>query len=329
MNKFNFGLVTVSALALIGCIFDGGEESSSNTSSNSEHIKYTAEPTLITYNASLDISIDKKNDLFVGTKEEEYNERCDSTGNLKTTQETDIDTSYYQIKNGELLTWDNNDCFASIFKGSSQELKGTWSASIGDIQQKIPDDNFVFDEDCKTDKPDTLKFTMTVNFSESKLTYNATRETCWAEEEVEDEMRDIESEYSDFLAVKAIGCNQIEYTLKNGKKFIETKVLSSKTEGRISKTTYNNKECTLNLPPFTALTDKICSEAYQAWTQDEESSGEFSYYQYLPENGRDKARKEYRQCLVDIELEDKNSSASTNLNPLTKGQFSRNKIWQF
>ncbi|MDC3250100.1 hypothetical protein OAU52_00565 [bacterium] len=322
MKKNIVGVLAISSLALVGCLFDSEEESSGNT----EKIVYSESPSTINSTGSQDFELDEESGTYLILSQWEA-ESCDSTGAFVKEVELDSNVNHYEVKDGKLLLWGEHSCFADELTGSGTILQGSWTLSKGSKEVAIPG-GAKFPEYCEGEEADVYSGEVTLKFSNSKLSYVSSYETCWAEEELEWEQERIEMEYSENKNVEAIGCNQLKFTKKDGKVYTETMVsLEFENYTRVSNISYNDKTCEKALPSYSnALNEQICKEAYQAWESDENAYGDFYYYGYLPENEYEKANDEFQKCLVAIGLEDEDqiTTYDRKLKRLNKPQASEN-----
>ncbi|MDC3249993.1 hypothetical protein OAU52_00030 [bacterium] len=337
MKNFNFSSISVitTLIILSSCSLAIEEQeihkestsissielSSSFISSSSSHVdnnQYNSDFSTILTGTSYNLEINKETNQFTRSREIDYEGNynlCDSLGNLiKNTEEI---TRNYKVKEEQLIIWSEGSCYATSYKGNSTELLGTWTLSIGTPMIKVPDENHKVDDYCQDIEAPKSEFSSKLIITENQIIIEENHPYCYAERTV-DEFLMFNDPHSEINSMKAIDCNQIEYTQKDGKVFSETFISSDfLTSETNSKLNYDGKVCNLTLHPKTQLTQEMCSLAYKRWEENQKEKDEdtsptrfiYQYYDYENYPERNLLIEEYKECLINIGLNDETESA--------------------
>jgi len=197
---------------------------------------------------------------------------CEEGGVLKTEKDSYERDQYYSIDN-KVMTWgDEFDIQYGgdtlLFKGSSNEIKGTWTRKKGSKATSCR-----YDEDNYYDPGMYCKYGYDITkavFTDSKVTI--TREECPTDYEV-----DVE-DYENGWKSKVVNCNTIEISKGSDKITIKR----TKTSEEVS---YKGKSCKWS-EPTKAQKQSACKKAWNEYQDEDE------YYSILRE-----LNYAYNECL--------------------------------
>ncbi len=211
--------------------------------------------------------------------------RCEESG-LETTKDSIEMSLEYSIDNN-IMTWgDESNMWGElidtlIFKGSSNELKGTWTRTRNKATScYLEEYGYEPGMVCKRNYDITK-----VVFTDSKITF--TRDECLTDTR-------IELDYGNGWKDKVVNCNTIEITKGSDK--ITKKITKTGEE-----TSYKGQSCKFS-EPTKAQKQTACKKAVNEYPGEDEygyPNYGYAYYDLL-----DKLYESYYDCLADILPED-------------------------
>jgi hypothetical protein len=279
MNKFKTILTAglAAALLTLSCAPAEDEDVDDNNSSNNGGSSGSNSGSGgETYNL-----IEQEDEFFSYFVPYEY-DYCEEGGVLKTVKDSSERTQYYSIDN-KVMTWgDEYDYMYGdtlIFKGSSNELKGTWTRTRNkDASCHYEAGGYEPGMVCKYDYDITKAV-----FTDSKVTI--TRDECITD-------RYIEEDRGNGWQDRVVNCSTVE--IYKGSDKVTLKI--TKTTNEMS---YNGKPPCKLTDPTKAQKQTACKNAWDEYKDNDEYGYQYGYYTNL-----EALEEPYYECLVDMLPED-------------------------
>lgn len=236
--------------------------------STSSSVEIGSEPLTFSFQVSKPIQVDEARKVILLGEP-----GCANGGVPDTLFETDR-YQKYQISNGQLLLWFEDDCDAEAYSGNSSSVLGTWIPQITEVLAPGTTET-----DCELDTLGGEELISLSITSSSLIVRERAMEFCWA-----DYSKEFKG-YNDVAKVEKNGCDQYSITLKDGRvstwKLLEINPDKLMT---VYQVTYNGVTCTKTETSITATTE-TCAKAWSAYQTREPGGTDFisidKYYDVL------------------------------------------------
>ncbi len=231
---------------------------SCSENSTSGALDFGSEPLTFSYEFKKPIQVDEARKVILLGEP-----GCANGGVPDTLFETDR-YEKYQVSNGQLLLWFEDDCDAEAYSGNSSSVLGTWIPQISEVL--APGSTAT---DCELDSLGDEGL-MSLQITSSSLIYSVrVSEYCWSDESDEFEY------FGAVAKVEKNGCDQYSVTLKDGRvstwKLLEINPDKLMT---VYQVTYNGVTCTKTETEIKATTE-TCAKAWSAYQTREPGGTDF------------------------------------------------------
>lgn len=290
-NTFVLTFIAMGMISLSSCIFSSGDSGGASQSTNDvTSLNLTSDPITITITESTKSSFNDSNLFYIHSRT-----ICGDSGVLE--PYLDTTKTNYLIRNDSLLIWyDEYQCYANVYTGTSGTILGTWTQNEGDLRVLIADTSS--DHDCSS-TPGTVSRTETFSVSSNETTRSYTKSVCWSEDGLISEF-EYEKDNLDFT-MTSDGCNKVIYTKGDQTATLQMDFVNSlgAEKGTFSTPT---KSCVIDIPeiPNVSLTQSTCIDAWNQYVADTSSDkySDFYYDEYLySSNVRKVAKDQYLECI--------------------------------
>lgn len=200
-----------------------------------------------------------------------------------------LDTGYYSLANGTLLTWGNTSCKAELFTGTSTSIEGSWQFSS--LGAEIPGGA---SPTCEAEPDDMTGFSnlkTTLTFANNEVTTTGSADICMAQVMGQ-------NDEAGETGMVADGCNRIKWTWNGDVATMQIKAFDM-TGAMTVVFKFMGSECEMKTLAEVAPSQEACTYSWTKFVNEDDPDEEWDEEDFT-DNPMDEAlNQQWIQCVVE------------------------------